>query len=197
MLKRAPSKGWGLECDKAFHAIKEYVASPLSLSQPTNGEDLYLYLVASATTVSASLVRTSEDGKQKPVYFVSKVLTCAKTRYTDFERIALALRVENIMVDVLASFASNALYPCHVEISIMDHPSIYGATVLTVESQARHSWMSSISSYLRSGTLPEDRSEAVKVKARAVRYTLINDTLYKQSFTGPYQRCVPSKKRNE
>ena len=84
-LKGAPSKGWGLECDKAFHAIKEYVASPLSLSQPINGEDLYLYLAALASAMSVALVRSGENGKQKPVYFVSKVLTNAETRYTDFE----------------------------------------------------------------------------------------------------------------
>ena len=42
--------------------------------------------------VRAALVRTGEDDKQKLVCFVSKVLTNAETRYTDFERIALALR---------------------------------------------------------------------------------------------------------
>ena len=83
--KEAPSKGWGPECDKAFHAKKQYVASLLSLSQSVNGEDLYLYLAASATTMSAALVRSTEDGKQKPVYFVSKVLIDTETRYADFE----------------------------------------------------------------------------------------------------------------
>ena len=46
--------------------------------------------------------------------------------------------------------------------------------------------MSTILSYWRSRTLPEDKGEAVKVKGRALRYTLINDALYKQSFSGPY-----------
>ena len=40
-----------------------------------------------------ALVRMDEDGKQNLVYFVSKMLTNAETRYTDFERIALALRM--------------------------------------------------------------------------------------------------------
>ena len=38
-------------------------------------------------------MRSSKDGKQKPVYFMSKVLTEAETRYTNFERIALALKM--------------------------------------------------------------------------------------------------------
>ena len=73
----------------------------------------------------------------------------------------------------------------------MAHPSIYSAAILTVENQADCSCISPISNYLRNKTLPEDRSEAVKVKARAGRYALINDVLYRRSFFGPYQRCVP------
>ena len=85
VLKGAPSKEWGLECDKDFRDRKKYVASLLSLYQPINGEDLDLYLVSSATAVSMTLVRSGEDGKKKPLYIVSKVLTDAETRYTDFE----------------------------------------------------------------------------------------------------------------
>ena len=40
--------------------------------------------------VSVALVRTDRDNWQRPVYFVRKMLTVADTRYTDFERIALA-----------------------------------------------------------------------------------------------------------
>ena len=90
-MKSVSSEGWGPECDKAFQAIKGYLASPLTLSQPIEGEELYLYLAASATAISAALVRSDEDDKQRPVYFVSKMLTNVETRYTDFERITLAL----------------------------------------------------------------------------------------------------------
>ena len=86
-------KGWGPKCDKAFHAIKEYIASPLSLSQPVDGEELYQYLVTLSSTVSVTLVRSDVDGRQKPIYFMSKMLTDAEIRYTNFERIVLALRM--------------------------------------------------------------------------------------------------------
>ena len=39
--------------------------------------------------------------------------------------------------------------------------------------------------------MPGDRSEVVKVKARATKYALINYTLYRRSFSGSYQRCDP------
>ena len=48
----------------------------------------------------------------------------------------LSPRIGNIIANELASLASNALYPCHVDISIMDHPSIYSAAVPTAESRA-------------------------------------------------------------
>ena len=89
-LKGVSSKGWGPECEKAFHAVKEYLASPLTSSKPIEGKEIYLYLIASAT-VSTTLVRLDEDEKQRLVYFMSKMLTDAKTRYIDFEQIELAL----------------------------------------------------------------------------------------------------------
>ena len=92
-LKGIAAQGWGLECDEAFYAIKEYIASPMSLSQPMEGEELYFYLVASATTVSVALVRLNSGGKQRPIYFASMVLTDVETRYADFERLTLAPQV--------------------------------------------------------------------------------------------------------
>ena len=63
VLKGASSKGWGLEYDRAFHFVKEYIASPLSLSQSVDGEELFLYLAAMASVVSVALVRSDEDDK--------------------------------------------------------------------------------------------------------------------------------------
>ena len=63
------------------------------MSQLVGGEELYLYLDASAKAVGAALVRSDGDGKQRPIYFVSKMLTTVETRYIDFQRITLALRM--------------------------------------------------------------------------------------------------------
>ena len=43
--------------------------------------------------MSTTLVKTDDEGRQRVVYFVSKMLIDAKTHYIDFDRIALALRV--------------------------------------------------------------------------------------------------------
>ena len=71
--------------------IKEYIASPMSLSQSVDGEELYLYLSASTTVVSATLVRLNFDKQQRLVYFINKALTEVETRYSDFERVVLML----------------------------------------------------------------------------------------------------------
>ncbi|XP_019191708.1 PREDICTED: uncharacterized protein LOC109186213 [Ipomoea nil] len=62
------------------------------LSTPQEGEPLLLYLAASAKAVSSVLVR-EEERVQHPVYYVSRSLKAAETRYTALEKIVYALVV--------------------------------------------------------------------------------------------------------
>ena len=57
------------------------------------------------------------------------------------------------------------------------------------------SWMDPIIAYLKDDQLPEDRTEARKIRLKASRFWLSPDgKLYRKSFTGPYLQCVhPSK----
>ena len=78
-------------------------------------------------------------------------------------------RIENQMADVLANLATSALHPCNVKISVMDQLSIQGTTVMAIDQQAGPSWMMPIVEYPSQGTLPENRVETVKIKARATK----------------------------
>ena len=60
---------------------------------PETGDTLYLYLAASDIAVSAALFKECGDAKLRSVFFVSKSLTDAETRYTHLEQAALALRI--------------------------------------------------------------------------------------------------------
>ena len=51
-----------------------------------------MYLAMSEAAISAALVR-EEEGKELPVFYVSKALIDPETRYPDTEKIALALVV--------------------------------------------------------------------------------------------------------
>ncbi|KAL5744720.1 hypothetical protein ACOSQ2_027836 [Xanthoceras sorbifolium] len=89
-LKKNSSSQWTPECESAFKELKSYLAEPPMLSKPQNGETLYLYLAVSTVAVSSALIR-EEDGIQRAVYYVSKALTDPETRYTEVEKIVLAL----------------------------------------------------------------------------------------------------------
>ena len=50
--------------------------------------------------------------------------------------------------------------------------------------------MTPIISFLLDGRLPQDAEEARKMKKRAARFTILNDTLYKKGFSMPYLKYV-------
>ena len=53
------------------------------------------------------------------------------------------------------------------------------------------SWMDSISLFLEKDILPEEKSEAEKVRRKVPRFWLSEDRkLYKRSYSGPYLLCV-------
>ena len=74
-------------------AIKQYLAEPPVLACPEVGETLFVYLAVSDVVVSVALFKENADGRQRPVFFVSKSLADAETRYNHLEQVALALRV--------------------------------------------------------------------------------------------------------
>ena len=50
--------------------------------------------------------------------------------------------------------------------------------------------MTPIASFLQDECLPQDAEEAKKIKKRAARFTILNDTLYKRGFSMPHLKYV-------
>jgi dsDNA-binding SOS-regulon protein len=78
---------WDDEAQKAFEALKESLTTPPVMTPPIQKETLLLYISATTNVVSTVLVAEQEEKGQaypvqRPVYYVSEVLTDAKTRYT-------------------------------------------------------------------------------------------------------------------
>ena len=90
-LKGAKQTGWDKECDQALIAIKQYLTEPPILASSETGETLYLYIVVYDVSVSATLFKEDEHEQQKPIFFISKSLSEAKTQYTCLEQAALTL----------------------------------------------------------------------------------------------------------
>ena len=70
--------------------MKYYLVTPPVLAKPVEGEPLFLYIAVSATAVSGVLIR-EERGEQKPIFYVSKTLLDAETRYPLMEKLAFAV----------------------------------------------------------------------------------------------------------
>ncbi|KAL2235761.1 UNVERIFIED_CONTAM: Retrovirus-related Pol polyprotein from transposon [Sesamum indicum] len=92
VLRKPKNFEWNEECEKALQELKEYLTTPPLLANPKEGEELFLYLGVSEHAVSSVLVR-EEGGQQNPIYYVSKMLQGAELRYTEMEKLALALVV--------------------------------------------------------------------------------------------------------
>ena len=89
LLKKWRGFQWDDECEKAFQDLKEYLTQAPMLTAPELGEDLLMYLSVSDHAVSAVLLR--DRGVQQPMYYISKTLVDAKTRYLPLEKLVLAL----------------------------------------------------------------------------------------------------------
>ena len=84
-LKRAQRAGWNQDCDQELATIKKYLIEPPILASPETGETLYLFIVVSDISVSVVLFKEDEHWKKRPIFFISKSLSEAKTRYTHLE----------------------------------------------------------------------------------------------------------------
>ncbi|KAF8095039.1 hypothetical protein N665_0344s0008 [Sinapis alba] len=81
---------WDEVCEQAFAALKQYLTTPPVLANPDEGDTLYLYIAVSSSAVSSVLIK-EDRGEQHPIFYTSKRLTDAETRYPTLERMALAV----------------------------------------------------------------------------------------------------------
>ncbi|KAM2467351.1 hypothetical protein PS1_009170 [Malus domestica] len=104
---------WTEECAKAFRNLKEYMSKAHLLSKPEVGDTLIIYLSVSASAVSYVLIR-NDSGVQRPVYYASKALQDAETRYSNIEKLALAL--------VMSARKLRPYFQAHAIIVLTNHP---------------------------------------------------------------------------
>ena len=90
ILRKNKKFEWTDKHEAAFQALKLYLSTAPLLMKPNPGEPLSLYLAVSGISVSAVLVKDHE-GQQHPIYYVSKSLLDAESRYSHLEKLILAL----------------------------------------------------------------------------------------------------------
>ncbi|KAM1666903.1 hypothetical protein ACFX15_045254 [Malus domestica] len=104
---------WTDKCAEAFKNLKDYMSKAPMLSKPKVGDTLIIYLSVSASAVSSVLIR-NDGNVERPVYYTSKALQDAETRYSNIEKLALAL--------VMSARKLRPYFQAHFIIVLTNHP---------------------------------------------------------------------------
>jgi hypothetical protein len=97
VMKKSDKKfEWTVEAVQAFAHLKRVLSTPPVLVAPNENESLLLYIAAMHQVVSTILVvEHNEAGKahgvQRPVYFLSEVLSPSKQRYPHYQKLAYSV----------------------------------------------------------------------------------------------------------
>ncbi|GJV08823.1 reverse transcriptase domain-containing protein [Tanacetum coccineum] len=124
------------------------------------------------------------------VQYLEKV----KTLTSNFKEFSIKQvpRSENKKADALSKIASTSFAHLSKQVLVeeLKEKSINERIRLAIVEEEAHTWMAPICEYLTKEILPEDKKKARAVRRKASRYVVINETLYKKSFLGPWLRCV-------
>src|SRR3954470_20781780 len=85
-MKKTTFFEWNHKADEAFLQLKKILVTPPVLAAPTPKEPMLLYIAATSRVVSTVIVvERKEEGKalpvQRPVYYLSEVLSTSKQNY--------------------------------------------------------------------------------------------------------------------
>ncbi|GLT32923.1 hypothetical protein SLA2020_075530 [Shorea laevis] len=118
-------------------------------------------------------------------------VTQLKCHFEKF-RLTKISRVENMHADSLSKLASdNSGGMKSVYVDALDEPSFQKPKTMKISvDPSTPSWTDPIKAYLHDGTVPNDKLEEMKLRKKAARYTLIDGTLYKRSYSLPLLRCL-------
>jgi len=81
---------WGREQQLALDEIKNYLVNPPVLIPPQQGKPFRLYLSTDGMVIGSALIQEFE-GKERVIYYLSRRLVDAETRYSAIEKLCLCL----------------------------------------------------------------------------------------------------------
>ncbi|GJW26910.1 reverse transcriptase domain-containing protein [Tanacetum coccineum] len=124
------------------------------------------------------------------IQYLNKVKTLARS-FREFS-IKQVPRSENKKADALSKIASTSFAHLIKQVLVeeLKEKSINEKEILAVVEEDSNTWMTPICEYLTKEILPTDKKKARAVRHKAARYTMINGTLYKKYFLGPWLWCV-------
>jgi hypothetical protein len=81
---------WGAEQQQAFEDIKEYLSKLPVLVPPQQGKPFHVYLSIGDTSIPSVIIQV-HDGKERVVFYLSRRMLDAETKYTKIEKLCLCL----------------------------------------------------------------------------------------------------------
>jgi hypothetical protein len=96
LLKKHERFSWTVKAQEALDKLKATLAHAPILTPLQDGEPLYLYVAATTQVVSAAIVvERTEEGHalpvQRPIYYISEVLSETKARYPQVQKLLYAV----------------------------------------------------------------------------------------------------------
>jgi hypothetical protein len=96
LLRKTDKFTWTAEVQAAFDDLKHRLSTSPVLVTPCEKEPMLIYIAATNQVVSSALVvERAEEGKehgvQRPVYYLSKVLSPTKQRHPHYQKLAYAI----------------------------------------------------------------------------------------------------------
>ncbi|GJR78642.1 reverse transcriptase domain-containing protein [Tanacetum coccineum] len=124
-------------------------------------------------------------------------------------RITKKMGVQNLQVNVDSKLVANQVngtyiaketdmvkYLEKVLVEELKEKSVNEIEVLAIVEEEGDSWMTPIHEYLNSEILLAEWNKARSIKQNSQRFIIINGTLYKKSFLGPWLSCVGPSQAN-
>ncbi|GJS10547.1 reverse transcriptase domain-containing protein [Tanacetum coccineum] len=101
-------------------------------------------------------------------------------------------RSKNKRADARSKIASTSFAHLSKQVLVeeLKEKSISEVEILAVVEEEGDTWMTSLFKYLTEGTLPAEVKKAREIRRKSWRFVVINGTLFKKSFLGPWLRCV-------
>uniref|UniRef100_A0A2N9E761 RNA-directed DNA polymerase n=1 Tax=Fagus sylvatica TaxID=28930 RepID=A0A2N9E761_FAGSY len=91
LLKKGASFHWSTECQEAFEKVQNIMTKLPTVCAPISGKSLRLYLASNSQAIGALIAQENDNGVEQPIYYVSRTLKDAESRYSGAERSCLAL----------------------------------------------------------------------------------------------------------
>ncbi|GJV38362.1 reverse transcriptase domain-containing protein [Tanacetum coccineum] len=141
----------------------------------------------------AGLILTSPEGIE--FTYTIRFQFTASNNEAEYKALIAGLRIaaqvprsKNKKADALSKIASTSFAHLlkHVLVEILKEKSIQEKEVEAIVEEEGPTWMTPIIEYLKDGTIPGDKKEASKLKAR--QYELLEGVLYRGSFLKPWLR---------